>query len=249
MILLAIFRALLLIITMTVYLLCYAVTRLIWKHTPESSFKLRRHWVSNMCLPILNIKVEMKGTPPKGGTLCICNHRSLLDPAIISKYMDAYIIAKAEIADYPIINKGAEVTGIIWVKRDSKDSRAATRQAYIDTIAKGYNVLVYPEGTVSTQKETLPFKRGTLNEAAKNGFKVVPAAIEYRDKSDLWTINGLLGYYLKQASKWAIHTKLTFGPEIESDDGDHIHEEAYKWVNEEVARMQKKWSRAFTDEN
>jgi len=152
MILLAIFRALLLIITMTVYLLCYAVTRLIWKHTPESSFKLRRHWVSNMCLPILNIKVEMKGTPPKGGTLCICNHRSL-----------------------------AEVTGIIWVKRDSKDSRAATRQAYIDTIAKGYNVLVYPEGTVSTQKETLPFKRGTLNEAAKNGFKVVPAAIEYRD--------------------------------------------------------------------
>lgn len=242
---LAIIRALLLLLSMGLFLIVYGVTRLLWPHTKDSAFNLRRNWIKYVCLPVLNVKTIVKGKPAAGAGLYVSNHRSFLDPAIISRYLDAFIIAKAEIADYPLINKGAEVTGVIWVRRDSKDSRAATRQAYIDTIAEGYNVLVYPEGTISTDKETLPFKRGTFNEAAKNNFQVVPVVLEYRDKSDIWTINSLLKFYIKQASKWSIQTKLSFGEPISSTDGDVLHDTAYQWINTELASMQEGWSRAF----
>jgi len=246
---LAIIRGIIVILTMALYLVVYGLSRIFMPHTKESAFNLRRHWIKYIVFPVLNIKVELKGKPPVAGALYLCNHRSFLDPAIISKYLDAFIIAKAEIADYPLINKGAEVTGIIWVRRDNRDSRQATKQAYVDTINDGYNVLVYPEGTVSKTPEALPFKRGTLNEAAKNGFKVVPVALEYRDKSDIWTIDNLLKFYIQQASKWKIQTKLSFGPVLESDDARELHDQAFNWIQDEIKIQQEGWSRAFPKES
>lgn len=242
---LAIIRAIILVLTMFLFLLLYAISRIVLPHTKETAFALRRRWISWICLPVLNIKTTVSGKPSDGAALYVCNHRSFLDPAIMSKYLDAFIIAKAEIANYPIINKGAEVTGIIWVRRDSRDSRAATRQAFVDTIKSGYNVLVYPEGTISVEKESLPFKMGTFHTAAKEGFAVVPMALEYRDASDLWTIYSLPKYYIKQASKWRIETKLTFGPALTSADGEQLHTQAHSWVNAEMKQMQDGWTRAW----
>jgi len=194
---------------------------------------------------VLNIKVQLQGKVAEGAALYVCNHRSFLDPAVISKYLDAFVIAKAEIADYPIINKGAEVTGVIWVRRDSQDSRVATRKAYVDTLQAGYNVLVYPEGTVSIEPTSLDFKKGTFHEAAKHGFKVVPVAIEYRDKKDLWSIASLLKYYIQQCSTWSTHVKLHFGEPLSAADGAELHDQAYQWINKEMHTMQTGWSRAW----
>jgi len=246
--LLAIIRGIIIVISMAVYLLFYAFSRIVLPHTKESAFSLRRHWIKYVCLPILNIKTELVGKPIDSAALYISNHRSFLDPAIISKYLDAFVIAKAEIADYPIINKGAEVTGVIWVRRSNKDSRAATRQAYVDTIKDGYNVLVFPEGTISTDPHTLPFKKGTFHSAAEEGFTVIPIALEYKDETDLWKNPNLLKYYLRQCNKWAIHTKLTFGPSIESKDGFDLHCQAEEWINQELVRMQEGWSKAFVSD-
>lgn len=242
---LAIVRAIVLILSMSAYILVYTVSRIIWPHTKESAFALRRHWISNVCLPILNVQVKVQGKLANKAALYVCNHRSFLDPAVISKYLDAFVIAKAEIADYPIINKGAEVTGVIWVRRDSQDSRVATRKAYVDTLQAGHNVLVYPEGTVSVAPESLDFKKGTFHEAAKNGFTVVPVAIEYRDKKDLWTIASLLKYYIQQCSSWSTHVKLHFGEPMTSTDGAELHSTAYQWINTEMKSMQSNWSRAW----
>lgn len=242
---LAILRAIVLILTMMIYLMVYAISRLVWKHTTESAFKLRKHWISYVCLPILNVKIDVKGGPINKASLYVCNHRSFLDPAIISKYLNAMVIAKAEIADYPIISKGAEVTGVIWVRRDSKDSRVGVRQAYIDTIKNGVNVLVFPEGTVSIGPKPLPFKMGTFAEAAKNNFTVIPMALEYKQSSDIWTTGNLIKYYIEQASKWSIHSKLTFGPPLKSKDGAELHEKAESWIRLEMKNQQKDWSTAF----
>ena len=247
MVVLAILRALVLIVAMSLYLLTYAASRVIWPHTKEAAFKLRRHWVRYMCFPILNIKVKVSGSPLTGAALYVCNHRSFLDPALISKYLDAFVIAKAEIADYPIINKGAEVTGIIWVRRDSHSSRSATKQAYVSTLQSGYNVLVYPEGTVSVAQQTLPFKKGTFYEAAANGFPVIPVAIEYKKASDLWTMHSLAKYYLRQCSKWSTEVKLSFGPTLSLTNGADLHSTAHEWINQELASMQSQWSEVWTN--
>lgn len=239
---LAIIRGILLILMMAFYLLGYAVTRIFWKHTRSSGLRLRKAYMSQMACRILNIKVQVEGEPFDSPALYVCNHRSFSDPVVISKYLNAFIIAKAEIANYPIISKGAEVTGIIWVQRTDKDSRTNARKAFVDVVKGGHNILVYPEGTVSTTRNTLPFKKGTFIEAAKEGLTIVPVAIEYRSKKDLWLMPNIVSQYLNAFGKWKTETKLTFGPPLKMEDGVKLADECEQWINVEIDKMQDDWS-------
>ncbi len=194
-----------------------------------------------MAYPILNIKTEVKGKAHHESALYVCNHRSFTDPIVISKYLNAFVIAKAEVASYPVINKGAEVTGILYVKREDKDSRVQARKAFVDVIKSGHNILVYPEGTISTKKNPIPFKKGTFFEAAKEGITIIPVAIEFKNEKDLWTIPNFVGQYFNQFSKWKTEAKLTFGPPLQSDDGEELLTAAYDWINTELNSMQEEW--------
>lgn len=224
-------------------LLGYAVTSLFLGNTPERAFRLRKRWVKWLTLPLLNIKCDVKGKPPVTPALYVCNHRSFIDPLIKSAYLDAYVIAKAEIANYPIINKGAEATGVLWVKRDSIKSRNATREKLVETLLNGYNVLVYPEGTVGVTRETLKFSKGTFAEAVKNNIPVVPVALEYRDTKDLWQDASFLQQYFNQFASWRTEIKLSFGPAMTAEDGRQLSLDAHAWINAELKEMQKDWSR------
>jgi len=227
---------------MLFYLLGYAITRLFIKHTKASGLKLRRRWVRQAAIPILNIDIEVTGKAHDQPALYVSNHRSFVDPLILSKYVDAFVIAKAEIAGYPLINKGAEVTGIIWVARGDADSRNNARKAFVDVVKNGNNILVYPEGTISTKQGTLPFKKGTFHEAAKEGIPIVPVAIEYKSPKDLWTISNIIWQYLRSFGKWKTKAKLVIGPVMEGTDGRVLAEECHQWINDQMTDMQTDWT-------
>jgi 1-acyl-sn-glycerol-3-phosphate acyltransferase len=220
---------------------CYLFSLLFSKHTKERAFRLRKNWL-RIALKILNVKVKIEGKQVDYPALYVSNHRSFSDPLIVLRYLDAFVIAKAEVSKYPLINKGAELTGIVYVDRNNQDSRKATREKMIEVIEKGYNILVYPEGTVGKNLDTLPFKKGTFMEAAANGINIVPIAIEYKSSKDLWLIPNFLKHYLQQFSKWKTEVKCKFGPIISSHDGEQLHNEAYNWINSEIKSMQKNWS-------
>ena len=232
---------------MSIFLLSYAISSLFFGNTPERAFRLRRRWIRWMALPILNIKCDVKGKPPVTPALYVCNHRSFSDPLINCAFLDAYVIAKAEIASYPIINKGAEATGVLWVKRDSLKSRSATREKLVETLLKGYNVLVYPEGTVGVTPETLKFSKGTFTEAVKNNIPVVPIALEYRDTKDMWQNTNVLQHYYSQFATWKTEIKMSFGPAMTANDGPALSLKAHDWINQELKEMQKDWSRVNWD--
>ena len=189
-------RGLAILLTMILFLLFYAISRIFLKHTKASGLNLRRYWITYMAYPILNLNVEVNGRPHDKSALYVCNHRSFTDPIVISKYLNAFVIAKAEVASYPVINKGAEVTGVLYVERENKNSRTETRKAFVDVVNAGHNILIYPEGTISTKREPLPFKKGTFFEAAKENIIVVPVAIEFKDEKEAavqWAGAGTLG--------------------------------------------------------
>lgn len=228
---------------MAMFLMVYAITSLFFGNTPERAFRLRRRWVNWIALPVLNIKCKVKGKMIDEPALYVCNHRSFSDPVINSIAVDAYVIAKAEIANYPIINKGAEVTGVVWVKRDSLKSRSATREKMVETLLSGYNVLVYPEGTVGVTPQTLKFSKGTFVEAAKHNIPVVPIALEYRDTKDLWKDNTFVSQVIEQFSAWRTETKMHIGPALRSSDGLELATSAHQWINQELQQMQNGWTR------
>ena len=219
----------------------FSIYSLIKKTSPERAFGLRRHWIKYIGHPILNIHVEVEGQPISSPALYVCNHRSFADPVVVCRYLDAYVIAKAEVASYPVINKGAELTGVLYVKREDKTSRDAVRDMMINTIKKGYNVLIYPEGTVGVNSKTLPFKSGSFIEAANNDIIIVPVAIEYRVAEDLWLIPNFIKQYLVQFAKWRTDVKLCFGPPIVEKDGMKAKEMAQEWIDNKKAEMRVNW--------
>ncbi|MGB4960227.1 MAG: lysophospholipid acyltransferase family protein, partial [Saprospiraceae bacterium] len=174
--LVAAIRALLVFGGMAVYMLMYGLSCIIIPHSRARALNLRKHYLKFWCIPILNIKVIVTGQPIDRPALYVCNHRSFADPIVLCRYVKAFVIAKAEVMNYPIINKGAELTGVIWVNRNDQHSRNDTRNMMITVIQDGFNILVYPEGTVGKERGTLPFKKGTFKEAAANGIQVVPVA-------------------------------------------------------------------------
>jgi len=234
-------RGLGILLTMTFCLLFYAISRIFVKHTKASGLRLRKFWITHMAYPILNLKVEVKGKPHNEPALYVSNHRSFTDPIVLSKYVDAFIVAKAEVASYPVINKGAEITGILYVKREDKDSRSQARKEFVDVIRNGHNILVYPEGTISRNKEPIPFKKGTFFEAAKENITIIPVAIEFKNEKDLWTIPNFVGQYFNQFSKAKTEVKLSFGPPIRSEDGEKLLSDSYDWIKNELHTMQENW--------
>lgn len=177
--------------------------------------------------------------------LYVCNHRSFADPFYLCKYLHAYVIAKAELANVPLLAQGIRLTGVIFVNRDKKDSRSATRQAMVDSIESGYNVLVYPEGTTNGARTTKEYKPGTFMEAAENGYTVVPVAMEYRDERALWVGGSMEKQFIKHLGYWSNPAKMQFLPPIKGDDGKQLMQDAKDATDLALLDLQKGWSRTF----
>jgi len=242
--LLAIVRVFGIITSILLYLFGYAISNIFKKHTKERAFSLRRAWLK-VANPILGNQIEFKGEAIPGAALYISNHRTFSDPIIQTQVLDAFIIAKAEVGNIPVLSKGAEVTGIIYVKRESLKSRKETRDTLLNTLQNGHNVLVYPEGTVGEKAQTKPFKKGTFNTAVSYNFPVVPIAIEYKREVNRWQNRSLVSQYFRQYSKWKTYIKVEIGPEMRSDDGKQLTLDCHAWINAKLSEMQKDWAEEF----
>mgnify|MGYP000225715449 FL=1 len=230
---------------MALFMLAYGISCIVVPHSKKRALNLRENFLKYIAIPVLNIRITKTGNPHPGPGLYVCNHRSFTDPMVLCRYLKGFVIAKAEVAGYPIINKGAELTGVIWVDRNDQSSRTATRDKMVETIQSGYNVIVFPEGTVGTQKTTLPFKKGTFLEAAENKIPVTPIAMEFRSPKDLWIKEKFVPQYFYQYSKWKTEVKIHFGDPITHHDGLHLHGLTQQWIDEQIIAMQRDWSQVF----
>ena len=227
-----------------IFLLYYYTSLLFRKHSQEKAFNLRRNWTIAVSW-ILGIKIEVEGNIPDKPVLIVCNHRSMMDPLILARYIQAYIIAKAEIFKYPLIGAGAKITGVIFVKRDKRKSRKATREVMVETLKAGENVLVFPEGTTGIRNKTLAFRIGAFEELAVLGLPVIPVVMEYKNKVDLWLTPNMALQMLKQFAKWRTYVKIKIGDPIVSDDAMELHDKSKNFINEELKTIQHNWHEVF----
>lgn len=213
--------------------------------TDERSFKHRRRWARSCCW-LLGIKIdEVIVSPDIPYGLIISNHRTLLDPVIQAAYLDAYIIAKAEVGDLPIISFGAKKTGIIFVKREKMRSRLAARDKTQEILLSGANVLVYAEGTTGTNQTSDRFKVGTFAIAAEHDLPVIPVAIDYPLKKDYWFKTSMAKQIFGQIGTWSTHTKLRILPPVKGTDAQELMEEVKGTIDKNLLEMQKDWSQIF----
>lgn len=203
---------------------------------------LRKIW-SKICLWILNFKIEVWGKLPKDRNyLFVGNHRSSLDPFIFLSHGAANPVSRGDVRNYPIIGKGAEITGIIFVDKESKSSRGATKEAIYQALKIGKSIMIYPEGKTGAQPLTATFQKGSYEQAAELQVPVVPFAVEYKSINDYWDrTDSMLLHYLKNLAKPRTDIRLSIGEPIAGDNSWTLLRQSQQWINDEIEKMREDW--------
>ena len=197
-------------------------------------FQYRRKFCSS-ALSILRIYYKQEGVLQPGACLYVSNHRSMLDPLIQLGRIDAYIVSKAEVGNYPVLGRGAKETGIILVHRHDHNSRRAALDAIEEKLMAGLPVLIYPEATTYGGDLTGDFKKGAIEMAFRKGIPVVPVAIEYPGKDYYWTDGPLLAYFKRIFSSGSSHqVQGIIGFPIQSKSPDTIVEDTRALINQMI---------------
>ena len=131
---------------------------------------------------LFGIKVKVSGRIEKKNILFVSNHISYLDIFILGSLTKAIFVAKSEIKSWPIINKIAAIGKTIFVNRLKVLTIRDQVKILSNTLKKGKNLILFPEGTSSDGSKVLPFKSSLfgLSELYSNKkFKIQPISITY----------------------------------------------------------------------
>ena len=202
----------------------------------------RRRWAV-VCSKLVGVNIDVNA-PPRVDvpTLYISNHRSYYDPVAVLRDIEALPVAKAEVSGWPFIGFAARSTGIMFVKRENRESRKLTVEAIEETLKGGHSVMVYPEGTTHTELKSMPFRLGAFRVAAALGTPVVPIAIEYSRPEDAWIgTDSFIPHFLKVFGRRRIYLKMRYGAPLMDDDPDRLAGRTQEWIDEQVAAMRREW--------
>ena len=187
---------------------------------------------------ILGIRIQWHGTPPSEPAVVMGNHRSYLDAVVLPTSFPVVFVARHETKSWPIIGWGASLIGTIWVKRDVKESRTATRLAVKNRFDNGYGVVIFPEGTTGKGPELLPYRKGIFYTCADNGFQIAPAAIEYKNADMAWVNNEwFIPHAFKHFGARRIEVHVSFGPTFKGEDAEMLITEVRDWTQKECYRL------------
>jgi 1-acyl-sn-glycerol-3-phosphate acyltransferase len=180
--------------------------------------RLRKRWLSHVPHQ-MGVRMQVEGTPHPGPCLYVGNHVTYIDPIVTLMHVDANVVAKAEVLDWPLVGSGAQIVGTIFVKRDEKDSREATAIAIREALKSGTSILVFPEGTTSAGPLPMTFRPRSFAAAHLAGVPVQPIAIYY--ESPLIPYIGddtFLPHFFRIFRLKYIRGRIAFGPPLYGED-------------------------------
>ncbi|MCA8942377.1 MAG: 1-acyl-sn-glycerol-3-phosphate acyltransferase [Planctomycetes bacterium] len=98
--------------------------------------------------------------PREGATIVVANHTSHLDPPILGALIRRrkWFLARASLGKFRLGHWFLEKLGVIFIERDNP-SRGSMQTA-IDCVENGGLLIVFPEGTRSTDGRVGDFRRG-----------------------------------------------------------------------------------------
>lgn len=197
----------------------------------DAGRKLRKRWLLKVPDHV-GLRLDIEGTPYQGTCLYVGNHISYIDPILILKYVDANVVAKAEVAHWPLVGFGASIAGTIFVHRDRKSSRDETARAVREALESGISILVFPEGTTSGGPTTLPFRPRSFEAAYLAGVPVQPIAIFYESPKaayigkDTFIPHFFRFFRLKEIRAHVHFGELLYGPDT--------CDTAKRWIDDQM---------------
>lgn len=205
------------------------------------SMYIRHRW-TRLFLPAIGVRIQTTGTPPAQPCIIMCNHRSYLDPAILTIDVVGMPVSKAEVAKWPIVGYGARVSGTFFLQRESLSSRKSTLNGIAEKVGEGFIVILFPEGTTHTEPATSPMRKGGFSLAATNGIPVVPVALEYGSADDYWVgKDTFLPHFIRRFGEKNMRVAVRYGPPLVGDDADALLRETQNWIDAQLPGLRREF--------
>lgn len=158
-----------------------AIVTSLFSRTGNSVHHVAKAWGKSI-LMISGIKVSITGLEhleADRSYIFMSNHQSNFDiPVLFSKLNVQFRwLAKAELFKIPIFGRSMRGAGYISIDRSDRRSAFKSLERAAESIRNGTSVLVFPEGTRSTDGHLLPFKKGGFVLAVDAAVPVVPIII------------------------------------------------------------------------
>ncbi len=208
----------------------------------------RERWSRGMAR-LVGFRFTFSGELPDGGPyLFVGNHRSTLDPLLAFYKIQAWPLSKAWVKDWPLVGRGSQLTGIIFVVKESKNSRHAAKERILEELEKGNSILIYPEGHTHVEPLTKTFHKGSYEQAAKGDFPVVPFILEYKDVEDYWDhTENFVQHFIRAFGKRRHDVHLGIGPVLRSDNPWTLMRESRKWIDQAMVDIHREWGNTHYD--
>jgi 1-acyl-sn-glycerol-3-phosphate acyltransferase len=121
------------------------------------------------------VKIE----DPRRPYIVVANHQSFVDILLISHLpWDMKWLSKEAFFRYPFVGWLMRLAGDIKLIRGKHDSIAAAMNSCRDRLSKRVSVMIFPEGTRSTDGELKKFKNGAFRLAIETGTAILPLALD-----------------------------------------------------------------------
>jgi 1-acyl-sn-glycerol-3-phosphate acyltransferase len=142
---------------------------------------LKKLWmiiVRRLC----GLRLEVAGTPLKGGGALVANHCSWIDIFSLGGAHEVAFISKAEVRNWPLVGYLSSTIDTFYVTR--KSSEAKKQQAEMERRMKmGQRLCFFPEGTSTDGQRVIDFKStlfaGFFADGIRERLVVQPVAITY----------------------------------------------------------------------
>jgi 1-acyl-sn-glycerol-3-phosphate acyltransferase len=149
------------------------------RHTLLAFFT--RYWARCSCF-IFNIRIQVVGDlKVSPGSLIVANHIGTPDIFVLGACFPAFFVSKAEIAEWPLLNRLARLGETIFADRNKRHQVKEIIQQMRGRLEEGCSVILFPEGRATDGRGMLDFKPSTFEAATCTKSAVVPVTIIYQD--------------------------------------------------------------------
>lgn len=225
------------------------------RRTPR--IQLINKWVprwARTLLWIFGIRVDARGPqvqrgklfPGRGaggvGRIFVMNHRSGVDIPVLFTQVEAHVISRHDLANWPLLGPGARRIGTLFVNRASRRSGAEVLQQVDDALARGEGVAMFPEGTAYAGDDIRDFKPGAFKAAQRSGAEIVPMGVAYENPDAYYRDESFLEHMKRGASFRCLRVAVEIGEPLTVEAGSAVElkDLARQQVIELVARARQR---------
>lgn len=181
-----------------------------------------RDWVirgwSRTLLRVMGVRLISVGPmPPRrsgAGRMLLANHVSWLDVHALNATVPARLVAKSEIARWPVLGLLARNAGTLFVERGRRHAVHAVNHLIAQHLRGGHTIGVYPEGTTTHGRTLLPFHANLIQPALDVQAQLHPVALRYTQWGEYSEAAAYTGGIHLLHSLWRIVTAPALAVEV-----------------------------------